>query len=398
MDLSAATESAIVERTSHFWLKAMTDAVSDLDLCLSAPGTIGGGYMRRFWHAVYRAEDLRAGQAKPVRIMSEDFTLYRGESGAVHAVGFRCAHRGAQMSIGFIEGDAIRCFYHGWKYEPSGLCVERPGGFPDERRQFRIRSYPAEEYLGLIFVWFGEGEPPPLPRYPLMEQEGVLDITADVLPCNYFFSLENDAFHFAFTHRDLLASKKLSGVPKVWAKESDWGITCYDQWPNRDSVGVSQKGMPNVGYIVPAAILLAKGTRFALHVSWRVPIDEESHATFRANLTTVTGEEAKQLLAARPANYNDRSVIGRYGEAILAGKMRLEDVADRTHIEFIQDYIAQVGQGGIETRLHEELDAPDAAAVLFRKIWKRELTALAEGRPLKEWRLSDTIQPPIGTV
>ena len=46
-------------------------------------GTIAGRYLRRFWQPVYVAERLNAGQAMPIRIMGEDFTLYRGESGAI---------------------------------------------------------------------------------------------------------------------------------------------------------------------------------------------------------------------------------------------------------------------------------------------------------------------------
>ena len=41
------------------------------------PGTLAGRYLRRFWHPVYRAQDLRPGHAKPLRLMGEDFTLYR---------------------------------------------------------------------------------------------------------------------------------------------------------------------------------------------------------------------------------------------------------------------------------------------------------------------------------
>ena len=83
--------------------------------------------MRRFWQPVFRSEDLPKGRAFPVRILSEDFTLYRGETGVAHAVGHRCSHRGTQMNTGFIEGDCIRCFYHGWKFDGDGQCVERPG-------------------------------------------------------------------------------------------------------------------------------------------------------------------------------------------------------------------------------------------------------------------------------
>jgi 5,5'-dehydrodivanillate O-demethylase len=376
----------------------MATNANEIDYVRTGPGTLAGQYMRMFWHPVYRAQDLQVGHAKPLRILGEQFTLYRGHSGRPHAVGFRCAHRGAQMSIGFIEGDCLRCFFHGWMYDANGQCVERPGERQEMNKNIKIRGYPTEEYLGMIFVYFGEGEPPPLPRFPRMEQEGVLDVIADVLPVNYFYSMENDAFHFAFAHRDLLADKGLSGVPEVWSEESDWGITTYDRWPNRNAIGIAQKGMPNVGYIVPAALLLAKKQKFALHVSWRVPIDDDSHITLRANLTPATAEEAKNLLEGRSSSYYDRSVIREFGDAILAGKMRLDDVKDRTHIEFIQDYIAQVGQGPIETREHEVLGKSDASVVLWRRIWRRELAALRDGKPLKQWRLTDKIDTPIGTV
>ena len=84
------------------------------DLVSTRPGSLAGTFMRRFWHPIHRAEELRAGQAKPIEIMSERFTLYRGESGTPHVVDFRCPHRGTQLSAGWVEGDSIRCMYHGW--------------------------------------------------------------------------------------------------------------------------------------------------------------------------------------------------------------------------------------------------------------------------------------------
>ncbi len=97
------------------------------DCVHTGPGTLGGRYMRLFWQPVYRAEDLSPGRAIPIRIMSEDFTLYRGEKGTPHVVANRCAHRGTLLSTGWVEGDTIRCFYHGWRYDGSGQCVEQPG-------------------------------------------------------------------------------------------------------------------------------------------------------------------------------------------------------------------------------------------------------------------------------
>ncbi|HZU05115.1 MAG TPA: Rieske 2Fe-2S domain-containing protein, partial [Chloroflexota bacterium] len=126
------------------------------DFVHTGPGTLMGRYLRRFWHPVYVAEELPPGRAVPIRIMSEDFTLYRGESGAPHLLAFRCAHRGTQLSTGWVEGDCIRCFYHGWKYDASGQCVEMPAEDPSFPPKVRIRSYPTQEYLGLIFAYLGD--------------------------------------------------------------------------------------------------------------------------------------------------------------------------------------------------------------------------------------------------
>src|SRR5919202_4499211 len=106
--------------------QATRKKVDHTDFVSTAPGTLAGRFMRRFWHPVYLARELPAGHPKPVRIMSEDFTLYRGEGGKAHAVAFRCAHRGTQLSTGWVEGDCLRCFYHGWVYDGSGQCVEMP--------------------------------------------------------------------------------------------------------------------------------------------------------------------------------------------------------------------------------------------------------------------------------
>ena len=68
------------------------------DFYHTGPDTPAGKWFRMFWHPVLRSEDLLPGRATPVRLMSEDFTLYRGETGTAHALGFRCAHRGTQLS------------------------------------------------------------------------------------------------------------------------------------------------------------------------------------------------------------------------------------------------------------------------------------------------------------
>ena len=57
----------------------------------------------------------------------------------------------------------------------------------------------------------------------------------------------------------------------------------------------------------------------------------------------------------------------------------------------VQDDVTQIGQRLIRDRSEEHLGRSDSWVVLLRTLWAREMRALAEGRPLKQWRLSDDI-------
>src|SRR4029434_9825006 len=111
------------------------------DFVHTGPDTLAGQYLRRFWHPILRSADLPPVRAQPIRIMGEDLTLYRGEAGAPHCVAFRCAHRGTQLSTGWVEGDNLRCFYHGWMYDGSGQCVEQPAEPETVCSRITINSY-----------------------------------------------------------------------------------------------------------------------------------------------------------------------------------------------------------------------------------------------------------------
>src|SRR4051794_4400022 len=212
------------------------------DFAHTGPGTLAGRFLRTFWQPVMRARDLPSGWAKPIQIMGQGYTLYRGEGGTPHLVDFRCAHRGTQLSTGWVEGDQIRCFYHGWKYDGTGQCVEMPAEDPSFPPKVRIKSYPTEEYLGLVFAYLGEGDAPPLPRYPELEEEGVKEVTTRILPYNYFNGVENscDIVHVSFVHSDSGFSEAgIAGIPTPGAEETEYGILMADTYPNGQRRGAN---------------------------------------------------------------------------------------------------------------------------------------------------------------
>src|SRR5580700_7667464 len=123
----------LIEQRSPIRVTAKPEAAIP-DIATTRPGTPGGIFMRQFWHALYRSQDLPLGHAKPIRIRIED--------------------------------DAIRCVYHGWKFDSCGQCVDQPAEEVSFARKVQLRTYPTREYLGLIFGYFGPGEPPPFPHFP----------------------------------------------------------------------------------------------------------------------------------------------------------------------------------------------------------------------------------------
>jgi 5,5'-dehydrodivanillate O-demethylase len=355
----------------------------------TGPGTLAGRYLRSFWQPVALAADLPPGHARPLRIMSEDFTLYRGEDGTPHVVAFRCAHRGTQLSTGWVEGDCIRCFYHGWKYDGTGQCVEMPAEDASFPPKVRIASYPTEDYLGLIFAYLGDGEPPPLPRYPELEGEGLLDVSTYVRHCSYFNSLENgvDEVHVGFAHR--ASGFTIFGLnwdlPEVSAEETEYGLVQYGKRSN-GVTRVTPFIMPNILYIKGSPDDSESGWRDAF--AWRVPLDDTRHQSFNVRLVHVTGAAAERYLerqAQQRARLAALPSAREVADAILAGRLRLADVEGRPDIVNVQDHVAQEGQGAIADLANERLGRSDVALILLRKLYARELKALAEGRPLKQW-------------
>ena len=363
--------------------------VSIEDVTQTGPGTLAGRYLRSFWQPVLEAPELKPERALPVRIMGQDFTLFRGESGAAHLVDPRCAHRGTQLSTGWVEGDSIRCFYHGWRYDgSSGECVEQPAEDSRFAAKVRIRSYPTQEYLGFIFAYLGDGEPPALPRYPEFEDfDGVLELESYRRHCNYFQNLENalDMSHVAFVHHDNSESFRTIGFgARLQADESAWGIT-YAATREDGTVRINQLGMPNIFHM--NALPTDREIGWQESLFWWVPVDDDAHIQFSLHRLPVKGEAAERFRRRRTERCARMDLAhAEVCDQILAGKLSLADV-DPTRVDIIrlQDDIAQVGQGRTADRRHEHLGRGDAGLILIRKLWLRELRALNDGLPLTVW-------------
>ena len=366
---------------------------SGVDIASTRPGTPGGRFMRQFWLAIHRGEDLAPGHARPIRIMSEDYTLYRGETGTAHVFDYRCPHRGAPLHLGWVEGDDIRCLYHGWKYDCSGQCVEMPAEDPGFARKVKARSFPTREYMGLVFAYFGEGEPPAFPPFPASREPSLIHLwNAERVPCNWLQSYENsaDEVHVSFVHRPGGSHAAIAELPEIEAQETDWGMLRLGKRKG-GKLRVSLHYMPNVTRVVvpPLAGFDGAGGWSEIFFSF-TPIDDENHLWLITSQVKVTGKEAEAFLAKKAEYLRKCAAAPRVMdlvEDVWAGRRRLVDL-EHPDLAIVQDIAVQAGQGRIADRDQDRLGRSDTAIILWRKMLARELRALAEGRPTKKWAVA----------
>ena len=367
------------------------------DFISIGPDTPAGRLLRSFWQPVYAAERLGPGKAVPLRILGEDFTLFRGESGTPHIVGATCAHRGLALSVGRIEGDCISCFYHGWKFDGDGQCVEQPAETKGFAERVKIPGYPTREYLGLIFAYFGGGEAPEFPQLDAFEGEGFIENRVSRREWGFFAQLENsvDEAHFNFTHReskftDIGLNDK---IPEIIGKETEYGIERIGK--RGDQLRKSYILMPNCMY----SLIYYNGKAWTEHLSWRVPVDDTTHISFIADFIHMTGAEAeacRKQIAEKNSETKTLEPAIAVIERILAGELHIDEVEDRPDIVLIQDGVAMIGQGARRDLSADLLGASDRLVVLLRKLWTREMAAIEAGEAIKQWRIPRDLVPTKG--
>jgi len=370
-------------------LQPARDKRLEFDLARTGPGTPMGRFMRRFWMPVMRAEDLPAGEARPIRVMSEDFAIYRGEQGQAQIIDYRCPHRGAMMHLGWVEGNDIRCVYHGWKFDCTGQCNEQPAEEAGFARKVRIGAYPTREFMGLIFGFFGEGAPPAFPPYPLPQGDGIIENQAPpVVPCNWLQCFENsmDEVHVAFVHKIGGSHSGIYDLPEIAADETDWGMIRFGRRGNDERISLHY--MPNCTRVIvpPMAGLEGAGGWRELYLAF-VPVDDETNMWFITNLVGVTGEAAIAYQAARQRYLDRQAAAGSsldLAQNVMDGKIRFADIDHPDRVR-VQDFAVQAGQGKIADRSNEYLGKSDTAIILWRRILERELRAMQTGRNVKQW-------------
>jgi phenylpropionate dioxygenase-like ring-hydroxylating dioxygenase large terminal subunit len=356
--------------------------------------TTMGKLLRKFWHPVALSKTVAAGTARPVRLLGEDLALYRGQSGTAYLIADRCAHRRTRLHTGWVEGEQLRCMYHGWKYDATGQCVERPAERPGTEAGIRIAGYPVHEYCGLVFAWLGEGEPPAfeLPRKDVFERKNVMVFQRqEIWPCNWLQHAENslDGLHVSFAHRmgsvGAFGDAVTATIPDLAYEESLAGVmaTTTRTENGKSQIRIADWTFPHTNHVTIPTI--REDTPWAEISNFMVPVDD-TH-TNRVSLIAVesTSPEVDAEMrryfegceAYNAADHHDELFAGKYPEDPLI------------ELTSAQDYVVLVGQGAIADRAHERLGTSDRGIATLRRIFWREMEAINAGKPTKSWRRNE---------
>lgn len=359
----------------------------------TGPGTPGGQLLRSYWQPVALCRELApGGRPLQLRVMGEDMVLFRGHGERLGLLGLFCPHRGANLSYGRVEGNALRCLYHGWTFGCDGVCVEQPGEPTEDRSRNRVRhvAYPCAEHAGVVFSYLGPGSPPPIPPFAFLHGLPEATFATKLLhQCNFQQGNEGnvDPQHVSFLHRDLHNGLDqvimTDGRPRIDVEEVSHGlriVTSRRIAEGGDLVRFTNYLFPNAGTF-PGVL-----TNGGYQVHWHVPVDDHSHWKF---VIVLAGDGCADVARAQ-ANL-ERELDDQWRSTRMAANRYLQDGREMDRTTFagfganiqLQD-LAVVEQLAPLAEREEHLGYTDRALTRARAYYLQRVRAIAAGSSARE--------------
>lgn len=335
------------------------------------PETPCGEMLRRYWWPIGFSELVTEKQTPTkVRLLGEDFVLFRDGALRLGLLELHCSHRGTSLEFGRVEGQGIRCCYHGWLYDVAGRCLEQPAEPAESTFKDRIQhpAYKVQEIAGFIFAYLGPDPAPLLPRYDLfLEENGERVIGAGTEYCNWLQRAENsvDQTHLVALHAPEYPQMALK------RPEIGWQKTVYGAKITMHVPGVSKPKHSHWVFPSHTRHTTARKDRVPDHaIRFRVPTDDTTTKTFWLRFTPNDEAHRDRPLRLKTVGFEDDKP-GIY--------TRVDDgwwgIASHD-----QDRVAQESQGEIYDRTREHLGASDEGVILLRQTIKESIEAVRQGQ------------------
>jgi phenylpropionate dioxygenase-like ring-hydroxylating dioxygenase large terminal subunit len=250
-----------------------------------------------FWYVAGTSDSI-ADKPVKVRMLGQNFVLFRDGAGKAHCLSNVCTHRGGSLAHGRVVGDTVACPYHGWQFNGGGTCVKIPSLGRDAKIPVRTRidAYPVEERYGLVFAFLGdlpEEERPPIQHIPEWGQAGWRATSQSrTRKVNFQRAVENglDPAHNAFVHDTHIAAADTDEWAKVGSldvRETPWGVGFWNkvlapplaegrmrQASGRTEAAMIDTGTGHHGANSVWTSIHPTPAVFIHQYSWQTPVDE----------------------------------------------------------------------------------------------------------------------------
>ena len=185
-------------------------------------------FPKNAWYVACTPDDIAE---KPLgrQICGEKMGFYRGPEGQVVALEDFCPHRGAPLSLGYVQNGNLVCGYHGLEMSCDGKTVSMPGqrvrGFPC------IRQFAAVERYGFVWVWPGDqGAADPATIHHLEwadSQDWAYGGGLYHIACDYRLMIDNlmDLTHETYVHASSIGQKEIDEAAPKTTVEGDEVVT-----------------------------------------------------------------------------------------------------------------------------------------------------------------------------
>ena len=356
------------------------------------PGTPAGEVLRRYWHPISLALDVTDEHpTKFVRILGEDLVIFRDKSGRTGLIADKCAHRSVSMVYGRVEERGISCAYHGWLYDCQGNILETPPERNDAiMKSIKIKSYPVEIYLGLIWAYMGPAPAPPRPHYDTTHRkDGRRQIRVHAaLDCNWFQAMENsmDPAHLQVLHQEFIGGSRGGRKPESTTRGYTDDVESYEFYLTE--YGLMKKRTYKTGMVDEHPVIFPNILRQGASTQYRVPIDDTHTWHIRTFFyPTEDGSEPDDAFEPEivydPPNKDNPDKIHPFAH------YTMNSVNE-------QDQMAWETQGPITDRSLEHLSYSDRGVVLLRRVMREQIEKVRNGEdPMGTYR--DPNHPMINT-
>jgi phenylpropionate dioxygenase-like ring-hydroxylating dioxygenase large terminal subunit len=303
------------------------------------------------------------------KILGTEIALYRTLAGEPVAVRNRCPHRSFPLAKGRLEGDVLRCGYHGMAFDASGHCVSMPS-MPIVPSNANVRGYPVVERFPLVWIWMGDADHADeslIPDTSWLNDPAWKSVRGSYhIKTDYVAMHENllDQTHFPFLHPGTVGTPEYARSKLDVRREGD--VIIIDR-------ALRNAAPPGI-YGVPMKLMDKRVDRFsearfsspAIHTAFASVVDRSDESrpeTYRFNITHLITPETNETIHYWWFNSRNQRIDDPEADEFLL------KASEQAYLEDVEalEWILQTVTGDAQQQFDLNF-APDKPGLLMRRV------------------------------